>query len=452
MTPEAQKAFLFGVPEKLEVIHQSRNGTTSTHWWRYPGFYGWVRDWDTGGTYTDTELCPDCQGARLRPEYAAVTLRGHTSQALTGMTLSKLADAIAGVDPSPISAQGGETALATVEASLEMIRKRLRFLLQVGLGYLHLNRDAATLSAGEAQRVKLAGLLGSGLTSLTVLMDEPTRGMHPAEVDALVGALQELRTEGNTVIVVEHDPSVMRAADYLIDMGPGPGIAGGEVVASGTPDAVLATDTVTASWLTGRKVLPIPHRREPSDWLVIRGARANNLRGEDVRLPKGVLVGVCGVSGSGKSTLVIDTLGRALAPKKHTTSVAFEPIDPGEHDAIEGAPRRAMLVDQVKVGVHSPAHFLGLTKTLHRLYADTEDARILGLDEKALGARCSACRGAGTVRLDMTFLPNVHVPCETCRGTGYSPEAWDVKLQGIPLPLCFEKTLDEVGRVARATP
>ncbi|MGC9348711.1 MAG: hypothetical protein ACP5JG_11275, partial [Anaerolineae bacterium] len=450
MSPEAQDAFLFGYPDKLEVIHQSRNGTTSVHRWRYPGFYGWIRDWDTGGTYTDTKLCPDCKGARLRPEYASVTLNGWTFHQMSEMTLTRLAEAMTGVDASTVATQEGDQAAATVEASLGVVRKRLHFLLQVGLGYLHLGRDAATLSAGEAQRVKLAGLLGSGLTSLTVLIDEPTRGMHPSEVDALVEALIDLRTESNTVIVVEHDPDLIRAADYLIDMGPGAGAAGGEVVAAGTPAEVLRTGMVTARWLSGGAGAdPRRARRKPRGWLTIRAPRAHNLRGEDVRLPKGVLVGICGVSGSGKSTLMIDTVGRALAPKKQTTSVAHMPVDPGEHDAIEGAPRRTLLVDQVKAGVHSPAHFLGLTRLLHQLYAESEDAQALGFDAKVLGARCSACGGAGKTTLEMGFLPNVHVICETCQGTGYRPEAWDVHLDGLSLPECFSKTIDEVyGRFA----
>jgi excinuclease ABC subunit A len=313
------------------------------------------------------------------------------------------------------------------------------------LGYLHLNRDAATLSAGEAQRVKLAGLLGSGLTSLTVLMDEPTRGMHPSEVAALTGALRTLRDEGNTVVVVEHDPGLIGSADYLVDMGPGAGTSGGEVVAAGTPDAVRQTGTLTARWLRGDLRSDVQRERRPAQgWMTIRGTRAHNLRGETVRLPKGTLVGVCGVSGSGKSTLMIETVGRALVPKKQTTSVASMPIDPGEHDAIEGAPARAVLVDQSKTGVRSPAHFLGVTKQVHKLYAQSEDAQVLGLDDKALGQRCSVCGGSGTTTLDMGFLPNVHVPCETCRGTGYRPEAWQVRLHGVALPDCFGLTIDEV--------
>jgi excinuclease ABC subunit A len=324
-------------------------------------------------------------------------------------------------------------------------------LQQVGLGYLHLDRPAATLSAGEAQRIKLAGLLGSGLTSLTVLLDEPSRGLHPCEVEALLAALRELRDEGghgtsaNTVIVVEHEPLIVRAADYLVDVGPGAGTAGGEIVARGTPEEVARTSTPTALWLRGeRRVELRPARRAPCDWLTIHGARANNLRGETVRLPLGVLVGVCGVSGSGKSTLLIDTLGRALAPKKQTTSVAYEPVAPGAHERIAGAPARTIIVDQARAGVVSPASFLDLDRPLRALYAASPDAQALGLGEESLARRCSVCKGSGVIGMDMGFLPSVHVPCETCRGTGCLPEAWEVRLRGYSLPELYALTLDEV--------
>jgi excinuclease ABC subunit A len=461
MTPEAQHAFLFGDPEPLEVTFRNRAGKTTVRTVTCPGFFGWIRDWDVGGTYTDTEPCPECKGARLRPEILAVTLGGHNIHALSEMPLCELAKALESLDRGCAfqSAQGGNHNSAT-GASLRTIHQRLRFLLKVGLDYVTLNRVSGTLSAGEAQRIKLAGLLGSGLTSLTVLLDEPSRGLHPSEVDALLDALQELRGggetgAGNTVIVVEHDLGLIRAADHLIDVGPGAGTAGGEIVAQGTPKQVAETDTVTARWLReGLVSSPLPlageglgvraSRREPSGWLTVRGARANNLRGEDVQLPLGVLAGICGVSGSGKSTLLIDTLGRVLAPRKQTTSVAYEPTEPGEHDGIEGAPARAILVDQARRGVHSPANFLGLSKPLHALFAAGEDAQALGLDEKQLGQRCSVCRGSGVIRTDMGFLPTVHTPCDTCRGTGYRPEAWEVRLRGVALPDLFAMTIDEV--------
>jgi excinuclease ABC subunit A len=331
-----------------------------------------------------------------------------------------------------------------VEASLNTALYRLRFLLQVGLGYVNLDRLASTLSAGEAQRIALAGLLGSRLTSLTVLLDEPTRGLHPREVGALLEALRSLRDEGNTVIVVEHDLDAIRAADYVIDMGPGAGAQGGEIVAQGTPEAVARADTITARWLCSERHLTVGERRSPERWMTICGAREHNLCDIDVRFPLGMLVGLCGVSGSGKSTLLIDTLGRTLAPKKQTTSVAYENVEPGEHDAIEGAPSRVVMVDQAKKGLRSPASYLGLSRIVHALYAEGQDAQALGLDEKALGQSCSLCGGSGTHRIEMGFLPDVHVPCEACHATGYRAEAWQVHLRGIPLPEILGLTIDEV--------
>jgi len=358
---------------------------------------------------------------------------------LTTMTLAELA---------PVADMLG-SGRRDVVAALNILRRRLRFLQAVGLGYLHLDRVAGTLSAGEAQRIRLASLLGSGLTSLTLLLDEPTRGLHPAEIKALLGALIELRDESvtpnaNTVIVIEHDPQVMRAADHLIDCGPGAGKSGGEIVAQGSPVQVARADTVTARWLRGERGLELRRRREPRDWLKILGARANNLKGDPVAIPLGVLTGVCGVSGSGKSTLIIDTLGRALAPKKQTTSVARVSIEPGEHDAIKGAPSRVVLVDQSRAGVHSPAHFLDLAPLLQALFAGCEDALALGISEAQLTARCSVCGGRGIITLDMAFLPDMHVPCDACHGSGFLPEAWEVRFHGVSLPEVYGLTIDGV--------
>ena len=448
MTPEAQHAFLFGSSEPLEVTYHSRSGATRTYVNEFHGFYGWIRDWDVGGTYTDATPCPDCRGARLRPEYLAVTLGGYNIHQLSEMPLSTLADIIWGLSPRGTLRIDGESAPPGEKMawpSLRTARLRLRFLLQVGLDYLQLDRVSATLSAGEAQRVKLAGLLGNGLTSLTVLLDEPSRGLHASEVEALLSALVTLRDAGNTVIVVDHDPVLIRAADYLVDLGPGAGHAGGEIVACGKPAEVARADTITGRWLRGERRVDLRRsRRKPQGWLTIRGARANNLCGEAIRMPLGALVGVCGVSGSGKSTLVVDTLGRALAPKKQTTSVAYEPVAPGAHDVIEGAPGRTLVVDQARAGVSSPADYLGLTRPLRSFYAASEDAQALGLDEAHLSHRCSACKGRGFIRVDMQFLPSISMPCELCRGTGLLPEAWDVRLLGLTLPDLYALTLDQV--------
>jgi len=434
MSPEAQHAFMFGDPEPVEMVYHSRTGRTHKRVAPFRGFYGWIGDWDSGGTYTDTQICPACEGGKLRPEYAAVKLCGYHLQALSEMPLAELCQVLQ---------QLSGTVPDIVAPNLDTMLRRLQFLLQVGLGYLHLDRPARSFSAGEAQRLALAGLLGSGLTSLTVLLDEPSRGLHPSEVNALVHALLELRDEGNTVIVVEHDLELIRAADHLIDMGPGAGEAGGRIVAQGTPVEVAAADTATSRWLRGEVPTAEYARRTPAAWMTVRRARANNLRGINVRFPLKALVGLCGVSGSGKSTLLVDTVGRALAPKKQTTSVAYEDVEPGEHEAIVGAPRRVVVIDQSKVGVRSPADYLGLNGPIHKIYAEGEDARALGLDEKALRRSCSACGGSGSVRIDMDFLPDVHVLCETCGGTGYRPEAREVRLHGVALPDLFVMTIDQ---------
>ncbi len=228
ISAEAQQAFLFGSQMELKITYHSRAGRSNTYQAKFPGFYGFIRDWDVGGTYSDNKPCPACGGRRLRPEYLAVRLGDSNVYELEQMTLVELAQRLAGIEPT-------RPEMASV---LNTIHQRLGFLIQVGLGYLNLERTAGTLSAGEAQRIRLASLLGSGLTALTVLLDEPTRGLHPAEVDALLSALEALRDEGNTVIVVEHDPQVMRSADHLIDMGPGAGQNGGQIVAQGTPQEV----------------------------------------------------------------------------------------------------------------------------------------------------------------------------------------------------------------------
>jgi excinuclease ABC subunit A len=439
MTPEARKAFLFGDPRPLTVTYESRVRPPRTHRHAYRGFYNsGMREWDVGGTYTKTQPCDRCGGSGFRPEYLAVTLDGYNIHQLSTIPLYELAKVLENIStPEPQTHLAGGSLRTTV--------KRLRFLLQVGLGYLHLNRVSGSLAAGEAQRVKLAGLLGSGLTSLTVLIDEPTRGMHPSEVKALVDALLELRNEGNTVIAVEHDPVVIQAADQLVDMGPGAGAAGGKIVAVGTPEQVSKCKTATAAWLRGERRINLKRTRHtPKSWLTVKGAQENNLKNETVRIPLGVLVGICGVSGSGKSTLMIDTIGRALAPRKITTSVAREPMDPGEHDSIKGAPSKTVLLDQSRREIRSPGQFLDLFPPLLRIYAESDDAKANGLGEKELSRPCSACGGSGSIRTDMGFLPDVHSVCESCRGTGRRAEAWEVRVKGVAFPDLGGLTIDEL--------
>ncbi len=454
ISEKAKQSFLFGDNDPITVTYRSKSTGKLRTWTRvWEGFYGgWVRNWDIHGTYTEKVPCPSCEGAGLRPEYLAVTLAGYNMHELSEMPLSQLEKVLDDLILPPQSE-------SVVRTALETAQRRLRFLDKVGLGYLNMNRPSGTLSAGEAQRIQLAGLLGSGLTSLTVLLDEPSRGMHPYELDTLRQALEDLRNEGNTVIVVEHDLLLIRAADHVIDLGPRAGSMGGELVASGSPQDIARADTFTGKWLRGEgefNVLGGNPLREADDWLIIRGARENNLRDLDVKIPLHSLVGVCGVSGSGKSTLLIDTLGRVLVRRTHSSSFAREPSEPGEHDMIEGAPARTFIVDQTRQGILSPAVFLGLMTPLIKLYAATQDANALGLDERQMNNRCSACGGWGLNRINMGFLPDMFVECETCRGTGYTPEVWEVRYRGVALPEVNALTLEEAydlfsdeGRIAR---
>ncbi|RDE15974.1 MAG: hypothetical protein C4K47_02195 [Candidatus Thorarchaeota archaeon] len=441
MSPEAQKAFLFGDSEPLSVTAESRTRPPSTRILPFRGFYGLIGDWDIGGTYTSTKTCTQCNGTRFRPEVLAVRLAGYDAHALGEMPLSRLFQVLSDmktVDPR----------FTLSRANFKTILERLKFLIRVGVGYLHLNRVSATLSAGEAQRVRIAGILGSGLTSLTVLLDEPSRGMHPSEVDALADVLRELRHEGNTVVVVEHDRALIRAADHIVEMGPGPGDNGGRVIAEGKIEEVAGTDTPTGRWLRGEYRIEVPgNRREPEHWMIVKGAKENNLCEAEFRVPLGMLVGVCGVSGSGKSTIMVDTIGRALAPKHITTSVAYEPMQPGAHDSIEGAPQRTIVLDQTREHIINPGQFLDVIGPLTSLYAESNDAKALGLSEDDLTRRCSVCDGRGIVRTDMGFLPDAITPCETCAGTGRSKESWDVHVNGIPFPELGQLTVDRVSEL-----
>lgn len=441
MSPEAQKAFLFGDSEPLSITFESRTRPPTTKILPYRGFYGLVGDWDIGGTYTKTKTCSQCNGTGFRPEILVVRLARFNAHELGEMPLSRLFQVLSGLQSENLS-------LAQSKANLRTILERLEFLIRVGVGYLHLNRVSATLSAGEAQRVRIAGILGSGLTSLTVLLDEPSRGMHPSEVDALAKVLCELRHEGNTVIVVEHDPVLIKVADHVVEMGPGPGDNGGKVVAEGNVEDVAKTDTPTGRWLRGEFRIEVSKdRRIPEDWFVVKGAKENNLRGAEIRVPLGVFVGVCGVSGSGKSTLMVDTVGRALAPRHITTSVAYEPMQPGAHDSIEGAPQRTIILDQAREHIMNPGQFLDVFGPLTSLYVESPDAKALGLSEDDLTRACSACGGRGVVRTDMGFLPDAIEPCEICRGTGRSRESWDIRLYGIAFPELARLTIDRASEL-----
>ena len=441
ISEEGKQAFLFGDPEKLvySYLGTRRGKRVKTSgkqaWW---GFYGIVNDWDVGQTFNNRIVCESCKGTGLKDEYLAFKIRGHNVHQLKEMTVSSLREFLEQIEVP-------DTDAFFTSDNLQTALRRLKFLEQVGLGYIHLNRQVLTLSAGESQRIILSSLLGSGLTSLTILLDEPSRGMHPSEVDSLIEALQELKREGNTPIVVEHDLGIIKAADEIVDMGPNAGVKGGKVVAVGSPSKITQSDTVTARWLRGEsKVSKMDEPRTPIAWMTIKGAKGNNLKDLTIDIPLGILVGFCGVSGSGKSTLLIDTLARAIAPKKFTTSVAYEETQPEEFETIKNAPERVVVLDQGRKGIYSPGQALDLMKALVDVYAESEDAVALELDKKKLSQPCSICEGSGQLRTDLGFLPNVYTQCEACAGSGRTPEAWDVKMNGYSLPELNSLTLKEI--------
>ncbi|HEX4211833.1 MAG TPA: hypothetical protein VIA06_00730 [Candidatus Dormibacteraeota bacterium] len=373
------------------------------------GLNAWA-EYDLGGADTKASPCSECGGRRLRPPYLTIRLQGRDRNELFSASLAGLEDLLAAMD-EPEDGQAADARTIALH--------RLSFLRAVGLGYLHLNRPTWTMSAGEAQRIKLASVLGGGLVGMTVLLDEPSRGLHPSEVSALARTLAELRDAGNTVIAVEHDPTLIRAADDVIEIGPGPGPAGGRLI------DLDSAQSVTRAVLAGR--VSIPHRdrrREPTGWMLVRGARENNLRGLDVRIPLGVQVGVCGVSGSGKSSLVVDTIGLGLArPAASIAGRGVIRVAPGVHDAISGAPARTIVADQSRAEITSPGMFLGLIDAVRRSFAASEAPGEQGLTIKDLSYRCDACRGRGTWQEDMSFLPSVTQTCEACAGSGYRREA-----------------------------
>ncbi len=438
LSENAKNAFIFGDKNPLDVEFENKKGIVTRRLIKFQGFYGqWLRDWDTGGTYTDKEICTECNGMKLRPQYLSIYLNGYNIHQMCEIPFNELYKIL-----KEIKIQ--KNIPEFVSNSFKIILTRLEFLIKTGLGYINLNRVAESLSTGEAQRIRLAGLLGSDLTSLTILLDEPSRGLHPSELQILVKVLKELRNKGNTIISIEHDQLFMEAADYIVDMGPGAGINGGEIIAEGSLEDILKANTITGHWLSGKKKFNLSRKfRKPQKWLKIYGAKENNLKGDLVEIPHNLLIGICGVSGSGKSTLLIDTLGRALVPIKHTTSVAREPIEPGEYKKIEGNLPKTVIIDQTKKKIGSPLKFLGLENLIIQVFAETEDAKLLGLTYKDLTKRCSVCKGRGYIKIDMKFLPDIVETCEICKGTGYQTEAWQIHFEGISLPEINNLTIDE---------
>ena len=375
--------------------------------------------------------CHECKGRRLKPEILAVTVAGRSIMDICELSID---DALQFLKELKLSQKDMHIA----EAVLKEVRARLQFLQDVGLNYLNLARSAVTLSGGEAQRIRLATQIGSGLQGVLYVLDEPSIGLHQRDNERLIRTLKHLRDIGNTVLVVEHDEDTIRTADYLLDIGPGAGVHGGEIVASGTPEQVAGTKaSITGQYLRGSRQIKVPKKRRAGNGkaLVVRGARENNLKNVDVKIPLGQLVVVSGVSGSGKSSLINDILARELSARLHRANTV-----PGRHDDIEGIDQldKAIIIDQSPIGRtprSNPATYTGLFTPIRELYASMPEAKVRGYGPgrfsfNVRGGRCENCAGDGIIKIEMHFLPDVYVNCEVCKGKRYNREALEIHYKG----------------------
>ena len=397
--------------------------------------------------------CPACRGRRLRPEALAVTVGGKSIHDATVLPVSAAADFFGALE-----LEGNQKLIAA--QILKEIRSRLHFLTSVGLGYLTLARSSATLSGGESQRIRLATQIGSSLMGVLYILDEPSIGLHQRDNDKLLATLRQLRDLGNTLIVVEHDEDTMRAADYLIDIGPGAGSHGGTVVAAGTPQEVMANpESLTGQYLAGKKRIPLPLARRKGNgaFLTVRGARENNLRGIDVSVPLGTFTCVTGVSGSGKSSLVNEIIFKKLGLELNRMKT-----HPGKFDSMEGLESldKVICIDQSPIGRtprSNPATYTNLFNDIRDLFADTPDAKARGYQPgrfsfNTRGGRCEACGGDGLLKIEMHFLADVYVPCEVCRGKRYNRETLEVKYKGKSIADVLDMTVEEALDFFAAVP
>lgn len=374
--------------------------------------------------------CPVCRGQRLKKESLAVTVGDRNIYEATNMSIVKFKEFMDELKLTPMQQTIGESIL-------KEIRARISFLIDVGLDYLSLSRATGTLSGGEAQRIRLATQIGSGLVGVAYILDEPSIGLHQRDNDKLLKTLFHLRDLGNSVLVVEHDEDTMRAADCIVDIGPRAGEHGGQIVAVGTAEEIMANpDSITGAYLSGRIRIPVPEkRRPPAGWITVRKAAENNLKNIDVSFPLGVMTCVTGVSGSGKSSLVNEILYKALAKKLNRARTI-----PGKHKCIEGTEQldKVIAIDQSPIGRtprSNPATYTGVFDLIRDLFASTSDAKARGYSKgrfsfNVKGGRCEACSGDGIIKIEMHFLPDVYVPCEVCGGKRYNRETLEVKYKG----------------------
>jgi excinuclease ABC subunit A len=403
--------------------------------------------------FMNTAPCPDCGGTRLKKEVLSVKVGGKSIAEVTHLYVKEALQFLRTLELSPRSQK-------IAQGILKEIEERLKFMIEVGLDYLTLDRTAATLSGGESQRIRLATQIGSSLVGVLYILDEPSIGLHQRDHLRLLGTLKRLRDLGNTVIVVEHDEETIRSADYVIDMGPGPGERGGEVVFTGPPEALVeAEHSLTGQYLSGKKFISLPKQRRPvgERFLVLRGATANNLKNIDVKIPVGVFTCVTGVSGSGKSTLIIDTLYCLLAQQLYRLSqhcVSVRGIDGLEYVD------KVIHVDQMPIGRtprSNPATYTGVFQPIRDLFAQLPESRMRGFmpgrfSFNVSGGRCETCRGDGVLKIEMQFLPDVYVTCEECQGKRYNRETLDIRYKGRTISDVLEMTAEEADDFFQAIP
>ncbi len=468
LSPEDMKVVLYGAPGQVTVVYKSGSGATNKWETKYEGVITNMarRYKETESDYIRQEFerymaavpCTTCGGAKLKPESRAVLVGSKNITETTALSIMEAQAwfaALAG-PKTPLS----EREQAIAYQVLKEIRARLDFLVEVGLDYLTLDRGTATLSGGEAQRIRLATQIGSGLMGVLYVCDEPTIGLHPSDDDRLIRTLVRLRDIGNTVLIVEHDESMMRAADHIVDMGPGAGTGGGHVVAEGTVDDIKANlNSLTGAYLSGRRQIPMPSERRAGSgkFIEIKGAREHNLKNLDVSIPLGKLVCVTGVSGSGKSTLITEILYKKAA------QVLYQARDrPGQVDLIQGLGQidKVIDVDQSPIGRtprSNPATYTGMFTPIREMFATVPEARLRGYGPgrfsfNVKGGRCEACQGDGYIEIEMQFLPDVTVPCEVCKGKRYNREALEILYRGKNISEVLEMTVDDAVEFFSAFP